>query len=655
MWSSRTRRVAPSLLGAAALAGTLLGASPGSATSSAPVAVAHVVQAEGTESGRGLVAAGPALPVAPEQAVPAGPETSPRSPDQEAADGQAPSTPAPVFAFSSGISAATRIDKGGSPADSNIAASRTHLCTTTRGAFACYSKAGALVSAGAGLEARGYEAAEFFERSGIPIATAFDGSTTNKTKDGRVVYDRTRSRFFMVFQSRETRARHLIAVSLTDNPSDGWRTYADDIATADADNHDYQLVGVNARHLLVTSDPVCTGQTSICSSAGRKTSINYMYDATKLANGTGISRGQWSHVDAIRAAPAVHNTSSTDAFWADSDGLSAGSVWAVRDGVVYRRSHSLQAVQTPSVSAAMNGIVTWDNIGVGPQNAEFRGGRLVWAATVAKTWSGQSSSRHAVRLVRLDLSQYFASTPRVTVLIDRVFGLSSPDDPAGSVYDYGWPAVAQNSTGDIVVGSVRANSSIHPELRASTYLAGQTDLSPSRLLQAGTAHLGQFHMAGAASDPTTTGVYLSQQYGYGSPAWRVRFAKVLGRVLPDLTAASTSGPSSATRGSTIAVNVTVLNQGDGPAAASLAALYLSPDSTVSTSDRRVGSFDVPALARGASTTIVANVTLPPDAPTGSQYIGAVLDMSGAVVEHSETNNRNPRLTRTKGNLLISLS
>ncbi len=40
---------------------------------------------------------------------------------------------------------------GGSPADANIAVSSTHICLTARGAFACYTKDGALVSLGRGL------------------------------------------------------------------------------------------------------------------------------------------------------------------------------------------------------------------------------------------------------------------------------------------------------------------------------------------------------------------------------------------------------------------------------------------------------------------------------------------------------------------------
>lgn len=566
-----------------------------------------------------------------------------------------PPTPAPTYSFSTGTTSSTNIGIGGSPADSTVGVSRTHVCATARAAFACYTKAGQLVSLGSGFSAQPYTAAAFFKASGITVAAAIDGSTSNTVKDGRIVFDPAKQRFFMVFQSREPTGRHLIAVSKSGNPSDGWWTYADTVATADANSHDYQLVGVTSQWFLVSRDPVCTS-TTYCPTTGRKTTINYLYNSAKLANGTGISRGQWSHVDAIRPAPAVHATATTDAFWADSDGLNGGSVWAVRSGTVYRRSYPLQLVKDPPVATQKGGsALDYALIGAGPFNADYRAGKLAWGAAVGKVWSGSSATRNAIRLVRVNLANYFASSPSVTVEIDRVFGKSSDGDAAGAVFDYGFPAVGSNSSGDLVVGSVRSNSTIYPELRASTYLAGQPDISSTRLLKGSTSPLSEFDMAGVSPDQTTSGVYLSQQYGATSPSFRILIAKMLGKTMPDVAQSGVTAPSSAARGSTISVTISATNLGDATMPATTNQLRLSTDSSISTADTLLGSFSLPSIAPGSTSSATFSVTIPAGAASGTHYVGASLDSGSAASENSESNNANPLLAAPRGNRAINLT
>ena len=132
-----------------------------------------------------------------------------------------PPTPSPTYSFDTGTGMNEMISIGGSPADSNIAVSSTHICLTARAAFACYTKGGTLVSPGPAFDARPYTAEDFFTNSGIPLTPAFNGVGTT-TKDGRVIFDRFQKRFFMVFQSREAQGRLLIAVSKSEDPRDGW-------------------------------------------------------------------------------------------------------------------------------------------------------------------------------------------------------------------------------------------------------------------------------------------------------------------------------------------------------------------------------------------------------------------------------------------------
>jgi hypothetical protein len=57
---------------------------------------------------------------------------------------------------------------------------------TARGAFACYTKGGTLVSPGPRLSARPYEAQDFFSKSGISPNPAPPGTTSMCQTVGRV-------------------------------------------------------------------------------------------------------------------------------------------------------------------------------------------------------------------------------------------------------------------------------------------------------------------------------------------------------------------------------------------------------------------------------------------------------------------------------------
>jgi hypothetical protein len=562
-----------------------------------------------------------------------------------------PPTPAATYAFSTGTLSNTRVDVGGSPADSNVAVSRTHVCITTRGAFACYTKAGTLVSPGAGFSARPYSARQFFAQSGLPIATALDGSTSNVAKDGRVLFDHYRNRFFMDFQTREPLGRLMIAVSKSQNPSDGWWTYADVVGSGTLFTHDYQKIGVNASFYLVSE--------AMCQGAGDcPVWENWLYTASALASGQAYSRAEWHSSLANLAAPCDHDTTTTDAFWVNRDDDTHVSVWAVRSGVVYRRTVLVQ-----TSTSAVNGVqlggspVVYTNIGRSPQNCEYRNGKIVYVSNEGHTWSGQLAPSNAIRLGQLNVSQYFSFFPLVTVEIDRIFGKAGSSDPPGSVFDYGWPAVSTNANGDIVVGEIRSNSTIYPQVRASAWFAGQPDISTSVLLQPSASALSQFHMAGASADPSTSAVYVSQQFGSGlsSPAWRVRVAKILGALYPDLMTWQLSAPGTVHHGQSYSASFLIYNQGDKTMPASQATLRLSSNNVISTADELLKTFSVPSLAPGLRTAVVVDFHIAGSHATGNYFLGGMLDSGAVATEYSETNNQNPFLAGNHGNVPVTIN
>ncbi|MBI3292248.1 MAG: hypothetical protein HYZ73_05510 [Elusimicrobia bacterium] len=106
----------------------------------------------------------------------------------------------------------------------------------------------------------------------------------------------------------------------------------------------------------------------------------------------------------------------------------------------------------------------------------------------------------------------------------------------------------------------------------------------------------------------------------------------------DLVMTALSGPSRATRGSTITIANSVANQGVGSAASFSVGLYLSTDAVMTTSDTRIGTRSVNNLAAGASSSANTSVTLSNRLNARTYYLGAIADYTSKRPESNETNN-----------------
>jgi archaellum component FlaF (FlaF/FlaG flagellin family) len=567
-----------------------------------------------------------------------------------------PPTPSATYTFDTGTSSTANIAIGSSPADSTVAASTSHVCLTARDAFACYTKSGALVSPGFGLNATPYIASTFFAASGITVNPPNGGSGTF-TKDARVVFSQQYQRFVMVFQSREVTPRVLIAVSKSNDPRDGWWTYADVVGDGIDTGQDYHWVGINAAYLLA-SEQMFKLNTATPPAFVFDATRHYMYPLANLVNGTPYSRLEWVNTFANSAVPCVHDSSTNDSFYAHRDDSTHVSVWAVHNGVVSSKQIAIQSsaapVDSPQLGSASNVVFT--NIGNAPQNAEFRDGHVTFVSNDGITWGGQVSPSNAVHLIRLNVTNLFTLST-ISLENDRIFGLSSAGDPVNSVFNYGWPAVASNSLGDLVIGTIRVNSTIFPQQRASVWFAGQPDLSSSIVTNNGGGALSAYHMAGASADPSTTAVYLSQQYPTGgSPSWVIRVTKMLGATKPDVIATAVSAPASIVHGTTATVTVTVMNQGDTTMPASQADLRMAfASSFISPGSSFLKSFSVPLLAPGATATIAVAVPFSVSWSAGQYYIGAVMDTTSVGAEYDELNNFSPFLASPYGNFAINIT
>jgi hypothetical protein len=576
---------------------------------------------------------------------------------------------------------------GGTLLDVNVAASHTHVCVTARAALACYNKAGELVSLGHGLAPQVETAATFFTQAGISLEPAFDGSQ-NQVKDGRVIFDQHTDRFYMFFQERGTTPRLLIAVSRAEDPTDGWYAFADVTTQTGTPNgtlngHDYDFIGLNENYLLADSDMVpCAPNASnqwTCNN-GKRILVHFIYSLSQLAAGQLTSRGSWydSSGQNIWAAAVADQGGDPNAYWIARTGAQTATVYQLNpQGFVNWATAALPNTSNSyggtSASSPANepggGVLEYGIIGPAYRNAGKLGTFIVAASDDGLTWPGQTTSSNVVRLDEFNISGTVfnnSTTPAITVTKDRIFGLSSSGDPAGSLFDYGDPGVAIAGNGDVGVGELRSNPANYPQLRGSVWVSGASDISPSAPLFNSTGGLGSIHMSGAAVDPSSSnGLYFAQVVGEAPTVTcapsnlqcgaQIGVAKVDGTLQPDLIATSLAGPASVLLPTqTAQVSVTVLNQGDGAAPATTGQLYLSQSGTGlinPASDQDVAQFNIPALAAGQSATVPVSFQTPNIAC--QCVVGAVIGEAGN--EYSATNNINPYLDGLHGNIPLTLN
>jgi len=129
----------------------------------------------------------------------------------------------------------------------------------------------------------------------------------------------------------------------------------------------------------------------------------------------------------------------------------------------------------------------------------------------------------------------------------------------------------------------------------------------------------------------------SPDYTLGSPASAV--VTIVSDDLPaDLVVSALTAPATGGANGSIAVTDTTLNQGAGPAAASVTAYYLSTNTTLDASDVSLGTRNVGTLAPGTSSSATTTLTIPAGTAGGTYYILAVADSTNTNPETSETNN-----------------
>jgi hypothetical protein len=110
-----------------------------------------------------------------------------------------------------------------------------------------------------------------------------------------------------------------------------------------------------------------------------------------------------------------------------------------------------------------------------------------------------------------------------------------------------------------------------------------------------------------------------------------------------------AAPATGTRGSTVTVTGTLVNQGVG-ALGSLSDMarlvagtirvgfYLSSNATITANDTRIGTVTLSSIPAGASVPLSVSALIPAGLARGSYYIGVIADDTSALRESSELNN-----------------
>jgi hypothetical protein len=398
----------------------------------------------------------------------------------------------------------------------------------------------------------GIGASAFF-MAGLSLKDAA-GNTIDRFNDLRIIFDSYRQRFWVTAYAGFSGAANVtlakrryfipMAVSKTQNPLDGWYFYATEGAAQQGlansqiwqagDAPDYPVMGIDKQAITITH------------SVGHVNSGSYwrvfFFPADALANGQ--SQSGWQFWDLKNPdgnppwliAPAVHHGSPAGgrAYWLGRQGSDQIVVWAITNPFDASRQLKAVAVKMSSgFSSPVNGqqkgstkVIKFTNLGTAVMKAAYRNGFLHMVTNDAHDWGAIGKVRSSIHYIRLPVSNWPAvPSPPASSGVDRVFGGGNVNEEITGLKHYGWAAVEANKNGDAIIGYVRTGEKVYPEVRASAYMASESDIRPSRQVKVGDTSadnpnytnandiLPWGDTSGASVDPSDdTGIWVAQEY-----------------------------------------------------------------------------------------------------------------------------------------------
>ena len=112
-----------------------------------------------------------------------------------------------------------------------------------------------------------------------------------------------------------------------------------------------------------------------------------------------------------------------------------------------------------------------------------------------------------------------------------------------------------------------------------------------------------------------------------------------GRSGPDLIVDSLSASwTTADAGDSKSISTRIKNDGDSSSGSFRWALYLSTDTTITTSDLQLDYWTQSSITAGSTRTSTKSVTIPSSITGGYYYVGMIVDINNQVSESDENNN-----------------
>jgi hypothetical protein len=455
-------------------------------------------------------------------------------------DAGPPPTPSPTKSWK-----ATLQGKGGFPADAQIAVSGTHAVVTNRQRMRYYDKSGNPLGADISSTA--------FFTSGLSLKDAA-GNPIDRFNDLRVIFDSYRKRFWVTAYAGFSGAANVpaekrrtfvpMAVSKTQNPQDGWYFYYWDGAAEEGnatsqvwqpgDAPDYPIIGIDKVAVTITH--------SVSNTSGFRYWRVTLTPADPLANGQ--AQGGWQFWNLKNPdgsnpwviAPAVHHGTPKGgrSYWLGRQGSDAIVIWAITHPFEASRKLEKVAVKVgEGFGTPVNGqqkgsskLIKFTNLGNAVMKACFRNEFVHAVTNDLHDWGGIGKPRTSIHYIRLSVSAWpNVPSPPASGGVDRVFGGGNPGEKIAGLKHYGWAAVEANKDGNAIMGYVRTGEQIYPEVRASAYMANESDIRPSWQVKAGdtsadnpsypasNAVLPWGDTSGASVDPSDdTSIWIAQEY-----------------------------------------------------------------------------------------------------------------------------------------------
>lgn len=583
----------------------------------------------------------------------------------------------------------------GNPSDSQVAANhREHVIVTARDTIEVHTKGGRLLQGPK-------EGSAFFNNLFVSLGLT---QANYKFFDMRTLWDPWTQRFFVIQavvlkvpNSTGYDPRVLLAVSSSSDPMDTWWQYSfPGISTASnpcngaqvntQDGPDYPLMGVDQEALYVTTTTESESDGFFTNKCTFPRAFSTLDLINNVANPRRIGWAYWtlpnsSNILNSGLLPARHRTISAEGGYHLSFFTGSSSdlvVWRVVDPLNTNGNRHVEAEKkniqniSPPISTAHqapdNSSTVTIRTGFGglPMGAEWVNNKLYSVFSDSGLCTADNTVRTKVRYIRQNTANF--GTSGVTNEIDQTFGCRESSDPTIQSFHYGWPTIAVTTDQDAVIPMNRFRQSIWPEISAGMFANGSSSRSDNRFVK---ASLDTYRDAAAlaAGSPanwadtagscvddntldssTNRGVWIAHQYANsnsGDLNWGVWVAKIQGVGHADLA----PGP--------IVLNNTTLqkglssgqhyafyeNRGDGAANANgtISGVFkLSTNRFISQSDFTLATFIIPSgLAPNSyAATELQTLNIPCSWPSGTSYIGILLDTTEVVDEYDEGNNGN---------------